>query len=226
MRLGGGDGSLSCGLMAFWKEVMDRRAAEKAKKKCGKDPATSVTASPVSARDHGPSEDIDDIFKGCGYTDVSESVSCGIVPLRDGSFGSINKAKGRGLMEEYTNTVHEQPPISADIEHFFHTISVLTVLFGIVVFHIIGYAMGANAIHSTVANVPKGPLLIGRMLTLKHNPNPNPNRMLSTNLDVNAGDTMGTLTPNNLTKGTAFPAPMFCSVLFRPPPPPPPSMQQ
>ncbi len=89
MHLGGGDSSLSCGSMAFLKEVMDRRrAAEKTKKKGGKDTTTSVTASPVSARDHGRSDDIDDILMGGGCVgtgvskanDVSDSESWGIVP--------------------------------------------------------------------------------------------------------------------------------------------------
>ncbi len=198
---------------------MDRqRAAEKAKKKGGKDTMTSVTASPVSARGHGPSDDIDDILMGDGCAGtgvskakyVSESESWGIVPSLtsagvvanvprcDGSVGPINKAKGRGFMEY--NTVHEQTPIRSEIEHFVHTISAFAVLLGIS-FLIIGHA-----IHSTVANVPEGLLLIGRIWT----------RMLATNL--------GTLTPHNLMNGTASRAPMFCSVLFCPPPPP--SMQQ
>ena len=160
---------------------------------------------------------------GCTGTGVSkESESWGIVssltsasfvanvPRRDGSVGSINKAKGRGFMEEYKNTVNGRTPVSADIEHFAHTISVLAVLFGIS-YLIIGYAIGTNAIHSTVANVPEGLLLIGRTLTLKHK------RMLATNLDANAGDTMDTLTPNNLMNGIASPASMFCYVLFSPP---------
>ncbi len=133
---------------------------------------------------------------------VSSLTSAGVVanvPRRDGSIGFINKAKGRGFMEEYKNTVNEQTPISADTEHFVHTISALAVLFGIF-FHIIGYAMGTDAIHSTVANVPEGLLLM-------------------TNLGANAGDTMGTLTSNNLMNGIASLAPMFCYVLFSSPPP-------
>ncbi len=104
------------------KEVMARKAAEKAAKKEGKDTRTSssVTASPVSARDHGPSGDIEDILMGGGCTgtgvghskEVSESASWGgivasptsagvvaNVPRRDGSVGPINKAKGRGFIE-------------------------------------------------------------------------------------------------------------------------------
>ncbi len=56
--------------------------------------------------------------------------------------------------------MNEQTPIDADIEHFVHTIFAFVVLLGIS-FFIIGYAMGANAIHSTVASVPEGLLLIG-----------------------------------------------------------------
>jgi hypothetical protein len=77
-----------------------------------------------------------------------------------------------------------------------HTIFAFVVYLGIS-FFIIGYAMGAHAIHSTVANVPEGLLLIGRMLTIEHK------RLLTTNSDANAGDKMGTLTSNNLMNGTA-----------------------
>ena len=217
MRLGSGDGSLLCGSMTFLKEMMDRRAAEK-------DTTSSLTASPVSAKDHGPSDDIDDILMGGGFTgtgvskakDVSESESCtfllsltsaGVVAnvtRRDASVGLSNKAKGRGFIEY--NTVHEQTPINADIEHFVHTISAFAVLLGIS-FLIIGYTMGPN--------IPEGLLLIGRTLTLKRK------QMLATNLDMHAGDKMGTLTPNNLMNGTASPAPMICCVVlccFAPPP--------
>ncbi len=216
MRLGDGDSSLSCGSMSFLKEVMDRRRAVEKAKNGGKDTTTSLTASPVSARNHSPSDNIDDMLIGVGCTgsgvskakDVSESES-----RRDGSVGPINNAKGRDFMEEY-NTVDEQTPISADIEHFVHTISAFAVYLGISFFNI-GYAMGAHAIHSTVTNVPEGLLLIGWTLTIKHK------RVLTTNLDANADDKMGTLTPNNLMNGTASAAPMFCSVLFCPPPPQP-----
>ncbi len=216
MRQGDGGSSPSCGSMSFVKKVMDRRRAVEKAKKGGNHTATSVTASPVS------DILIEGECTGSGVSkakDVSESESWGIVPSltsagvvanvprRDGNVGSINKAKGRSFMEaEYKNTVSEQTPISAGIEHFVHTISALAVLFGIF-FHIIDYAMGVNAIRSTVANVPEGLLLIGRTLN---------KRMLATNLDANAGDTMGTVTPNNLMNGTASPAPMFCSVLFCP----------
>jgi hypothetical protein len=221
-RLGGGDGSLSCGSMAFLNEVRDRRsAAEKAKKNGGMDTTTSVAASPVSARDHCPSDDVDDILMGGGCTgtgvskakDASESESCGVVlssTSAGGSVGPIYKAKGRGFMEY--NTVNEQPPINANIPAFVVLLEIS--------FLIIGYA-----IHSIVANVPEGLLLIGWALTLKHK------RMLATNLDANAGDKKGTLTPTNLMNGTASSAPMF-GVLSCPPPPPPsppphtPSMQQ
>ncbi len=209
MRLGGRDGSLSCGSMAFLKEVMARSAAKKTEMG-GKDTTTSMTASPVSARDHGPSGDIDDILLGGGCTGTGVSkAKVANVPRRDGSVVPINKAKGRDFIEY--NTVHEQTPISAEIEHFVDTISAFAVLLGIS-FLIICYAIGANAIHSTVANVLEGLLLIGGMLTLKHK------RMLSTKLNANACDKMGKLTPNSLVNGTASPAPIFCSVLFCPPP--------
>ncbi len=203
MRLGGGDGSLSCGSTAFLKKVMDRRkAAAKAKNKGGKDTATSVTASPVSARDHGPSDDIDDILmsESCGV--LPSLTSAGVVanvPRRDGSVGPINQAKGRCFMEY--NTVIEQTPISgADIEHFVHTISAVALLLGISFL-----SMGANAIHSTVANVPEGLLLIGLTLTAKCK------RMLATNLEgvETTGCTsctcseMGTLAQNKFMNGTA-----------------------
>jgi hypothetical protein len=167
---------------------------------------TSVTASPVFARDHDPPVDIKYILMGKAK-DVSESDSCGFVPSltsagvvanvprRDGSFRPINKANGRGLMEY--STVNGQTPINADIEYFVHIISAVAVLLGIS-FQIIGYA-----IHSTVANVPEGLLLIGRAPTFKRN------RMLAKNLDANDGDEMDTLTSNNLLSGTASPAPVF-----------------
>jgi hypothetical protein len=140
--------------------------------------------------------------------DVPESESCGIVPSptsagvvanvprRDGSVGSVNKAKSHNVMEY--NTPNEQ------IEHFVHTISTFAVLLGIS-FLIIGYAMGANAIHSTFSNVPEGLLLIGLTLTAKHK------RILATNLEgvETIGCTsctcseMGTLTQNNFMNGTA-----------------------
>ncbi len=68
------------------------------------------------------------------------------VPRRDGSVGPIQKAKGgRGFIEY--NTVYKQTPINANvIVHF-------AVLLGMISFFIIGYAMGASPIHSTVANV-------------------------------------------------------------------------
>jgi hypothetical protein len=156
------------------KEVMDRTASKKAKKKDGKDTKTTVTAPPVSAN-HGSSDEIDDILMGGGCTgtnvsmvkDVSESESCGIVPSltsvgvvanvhrRDGSVGAINKAKGPNASIA-DNTVNEQTPINADIGHFVHTISDCEVLLGISIL-IIGYAMGANAIDL---------LLIGRTTNL------------------------------------------------------------
>ncbi len=114
--------------------------------------------------------------------DLSESESCGIVPAsagvvanvprRDGSVGLINKAKDRGFTEY--NTVNERTPTNADIEHFLYNISIFAVLLG-VSFLIIGYVMGANAIHLTVASAPEGLLLIGLMLTAKRK------RMLATN---------------------------------------------
>jgi hypothetical protein len=234
--LGGGDSSLSCGSIAFLKQVMERRAAKKTKKD-GKDTKTSVTASPVFARNHGLSDNIGDIFMGGGCTetgvskeakDVSEWESCVPPPTsadvvanvsrRDGSVGPINKAKGRGFMKY--NTVNEQTPINVDIEHFVHTISAFAVLLGMS-FFIMGYAMGVNAIHSTFSNVPQGLLLlIGLTLAAKHK------RMLATNLeDVEAiGRTsctcseMGTLTRNNFMNGTAAASActnvLLCVLLF------------
>ncbi len=115
--------------------------------------------------------------------DVFKSESCGIVPSppsagvnanvlrRDGNVGPINKAKGRGFIQY--NTVNEH---NAEIEHFVHTISAFAVLLWIS-FLITGYAMGTNAIHSTVANVPEGLLLICLTLHTKRK------RMLATNRD-------------------------------------------
>ncbi len=79
-----------------------------------------------------------------GSTDGSFVAS---VPRRDGSVGPINKAKDHGFVEY--NTVNEQAPINAGIEHFVNTISAFAVLLWISFFIII-YAIGANAIHSTV----------------------------------------------------------------------------
>jgi hypothetical protein len=142
-------------------------------------------------------------WESCGI--VTSPTSAGVaanVPRRDESVGPINKAKGCGFME-YT-TVEEQPPINAVIEHYMHTISALAVLQGIS-FLIIGYAMGANVIHSNVANVPEGLLLIGLTLTAKRK------RMLATNregretIGCTSGtcSEMGTFTLNNFMNGTA-----------------------
>jgi hypothetical protein len=83
----------------------------------------------------------------------------------NGAFGDavlrINRARGRGFMAY--NTMNEQTPINADIKLFVHTIFAFAVLLGIF-FFIISYA---NAIHSTVVNVPECLLLIGLTLTAK-----------------------------------------------------------
>ncbi len=141
--------------------------------------------------------------------DVSKSESCGIVPSptsagivanvprRDGSVGPIDKAKGRGFIEY--NSVNDQTPTNADIEHIVHTIFAFVVLLGIS-FLIIGYAMGANAIHPTVVHV-----LIGLTLTTKRK------RMLATNREgvETIGCTsctcseMGTLAQHSFMNGTA-----------------------
>jgi hypothetical protein len=136
----------------------------------------------------------------CGIVSTTSAGVVANVPRRrDGSVVPINKEKCRDLMEY--NTVHEQTPTRSEIEHFVHTISAFAVLLGIIIDY---------AIHSTVANVPEGLVLIDRTFTLKHK------RMLATNLDA--------LTPNNLMNGTAYPAPIFRSVLCCPRPPP--SLQQ
>jgi hypothetical protein len=226
--LGGGDGSQGV-------EVMARRAAKKTKMG-GKDTTTSVTVSPVSARNHGSSSNIDDILLGdeCTGTgvskakDVSESEFNKISASPDpGERCIVPSSTSAGVVANVPrrhesvvpinkakrrgfidyNTVHEQTPISAENEHFVDTISAFAVFLG-VSFLIICYA---NAIHLTVANVLEGLLLIGQTLTLKHK------RMLATKLNANAGDKMDKLTPNSLMNGTASPAPIFCSVLSSPP---------
>ncbi len=158
--------------------------AEKMTEVLGKSKVPS--ASTLSARDYGPSETI---LMGGGFTgtgvsiskanEVSESsesqdivpspASTGVVAnvlhRRDGSGGPgpINNVNGRGFM-------------NPEIEHFWHIISALVVLLRMS-FFIIDYAMGMNAIHSTVVNVPEGLILIGLTLTTKHK------RMLATILE-------------------------------------------
>ena len=180
--------------MAILEKVVARRSAKKGEK----DTSTSVTATPVSARDHGSSDDTN-MWVVSKAKSVSETESCSIipsltrsgvvanVPRRNGSVGPINRTKNRGFTEDQ-NTVHEQPPISADIEHFVHIISAFAVRL-VISFLIIGYGMGAS--------VPEGLLLIGQTIILKYK------RMLATIMDANAGDKMGTLTQNSLMNGDA-----------------------
>ncbi len=116
---------------------MARRSAKKAKKG-EKDTLTSVTATPVSARDHGSSDDTN-MWVVSNAKSVSETKSCGIVPSltragvvanvprRNGSVGPINKTNDRGFTEDH-NTVHEQPPISTDIVHIISAFAVRLVI--------------------------------------------------------------------------------------------------
>jgi hypothetical protein len=202
--------------------------AEKKTKVQGESGVSSASA--ISTRDDGRCETI---LMGCGCTgtgfsisnanEVSESsesvldmvpspTSTGVVAnvphRRDGSVGPINIVKCLG----FTNAL---------IEHPMHTISAFVVLLRIS-FFIIGYAMGANAILSTVANVPEGLLLIPIGLTLTDKRK----RMLATNREgvetigctSCACSEMGTLTQNNFMNGTASSAcTIFCSVCCFPP---------
>jgi hypothetical protein len=95
-----------------------------------------------------------------------------------------NNVKGRGVM-------------IAEIEHFVHTISVDVVLLWMF-FFVIGYAMGANAIHSIVANVPEAPLLIVLALT-------------AIGCTSCTCSETGTLTQNNFINGTAT---STCTIVF------------
>ncbi len=219
MHLREGGGSLSCGSIAFLKEMTGRQRAVEKAKKGGKDTPISVTASPVSTRDNDPSDEIDNILMGgeCTGTGFSRAKdeqfdrkSCGTVlattsagivanvSRRDGSVGLIYKAKGHSFMEEY-DTVHEQTPINADIEHFVHTISAFAVLLGIS-FLITSYAIGA--IHSTVTNVPEGLLLIGLTLTAKCR-RPNREGVEIIGCTSCTCSEMGAFTLNNFMNGTA-----------------------
>jgi hypothetical protein len=168
------------------KEVIARRTAENAKKDV-KDTKTSAIASTVSARDYGPIEAIlmGDGCTGTGVSMVSSPTSASIVAnvprRRDRSVGPINNVKGRGVM-------------TAEIEHFVHIISVFVVLLRIF-FFIIGYVMGANAIHLTIANVPEDLLLIGLTLTAKH--------LETVGCTSCIYSEMGTLTQHNFMNGTA-----------------------
>ena len=106
-----------------------------------------------------------------------------------------NNVKGRGVM-------------IAEIEHFVHTISVDVVLLWMF-FFVIGYAMGANAIHSTVANVPEGLLLIGLTLNTK--------RLETIEYTSCTCSEMSTLTQYNFMNGTATSTctiVLFCVLLF------------
>jgi hypothetical protein len=98
--------------------------------------------------------------------------------------------------------------VPAKIEHFVHTISIFVVLLRIS-FFIIGCVMDANAIHSTIANVPEGLLLIGLTLTAK---------LLETiGFTSCICSEMSTLTQNNFMNGTATSTctnVMLCVLLF------------
>jgi hypothetical protein len=111
---------------------------------------------------------------------TSAGVVANVPRSRDGSLGPINKVKGRGF-------------INAEIEHFADMISAFVVLLRIS-FFIIGYTMGANAIHSTVTNVLEGLLLIGLTLIAKHK------RMMATNQE--GVETIGCAFQNNFMNGT------------------------
>ncbi len=127
-------------------------------------------------------------------TPTSADVVANLPRRRDGSVGPINDVKGRGF-------------INAEIDHFVDIISAFVVLLRIS-FFIIGYAMGAHAIHSTVTNVPEGLLLIGLTLIAK--------QIMATNQeDV---ETIGCSFQNNFMNGLEpQPAPMFCCVCYCPP---------
>jgi hypothetical protein len=178
------------------------------------------SASTVSARNYGPSKAIlmkggctgtgvsiskaSEVFEsseywGMAFSPTSDGVVANVPCRRDGSVGPINNVKGRGVM-------------NAEIEHLVHIISGFVFLLRIS-FFIIGCAMGANAIHSTLVKVPEVLLLIGLTLTAKRK------RMLTTNLEgvETIGYTsctcseMGTLTQNKFMKGTAT---LTCTNIF------------
>ncbi len=174
----------------YLKEVIVQRTAENAKKD-GKDTKTSAIASTVSARDYGPPEAI--------LKQISSPTSASVVAIvpcrRDRSVGPIDNVKGRGVM-------------TAKFEHFVHTISVFVVLLRIS-FFIIGCVMGSNAIHSTIANVLEGLLLIGLRLTAK--------RLETIGCTSCICSEMGTSTPNNFVNGTATSTctiALLCVLLF------------
>ncbi len=181
-------------------EGIARRTAEDAKKD-GQDTKTSAIASTVSARDYGLSEAIL-MGVGCTGTGVSmvpspttsASVVANVPCRRDRSVGPIHNVKGcAGVM-------------TAEIEHFVHTISVFVVLLRMSVFIMIGCVLGANAIHSTIANgngngngngnVPEDLLLIGLMLTAK--------RLETIGCTSCICSEMGTLTQNNFMNGICY----------------------
>jgi hypothetical protein len=99
---------------------------------------------------------------GMAALPTSAGVVANVPRRRDGSVGPIKNIKGRGFMK-------------TEIEHFVYIIYVFVVLIR-VFFFIIGYAMRATAIHSTIANVPEGLSRVGLTLTAKRK------RMLATNL--------------------------------------------
>ncbi len=161
-------------------------------------------ASTVSARDYGPSEAIS---MGGGCTGTSVSSKANEVSESSDSWGMVPSPTSAGVVwnvprrrDGRVNNVKGGVVMNAEIEHFVHIISAFVVLLSIS-FFIIGYA---NAIHSTVANVPQGLLLIGLTLTAKRK------RMLATNLEgvetIECASCtcseMGTLTQNNFMNGT------------------------
>jgi hypothetical protein len=142
-------------------------------------------SAPTTRRFLSKANEVSESLESWGM--VPSPTSAGVVAnvpcRRDGSGGPINNVKGRGIM-------------NAEIEHLMHIVSAFVVLLRISFFII------ANAIHSTVANVPEGLL---PSLTAKRN------RMLATNLEgvETTGCTsctcseMDALTQNNFMNGTA-----------------------
>jgi hypothetical protein len=100
-----------------------------------------------------------------------------------------NNVKGRGVM-------------IAEIEHVVQNLSVYVVLLWMF-FFVIGYAMGANAIHSIVANVPEAPLLIVLALTAT--------RLETIGWTSCTCSETSTLTQNNFINGTAT---STCTIAF------------
>ncbi len=160
------------------------KGAEKKTEVLGKSGVPS--ASTLSARDYGSSVTIL-MGSECTGTGVStskanevselpESQDMVLSPTSTGVVANVlhrrNGSGGPGPI----NNVKDRDFMNAEIEHFGHIISACVVLLRIS-FFFIDYAMGVNAIHSTVVSVPEGLLLIGLTLTVKHK------RMLATNLE-------------------------------------------